>query len=81
MQRHPPGFVRGGLCTSPGLCSLQRRITRPGLKRNIDRALIELGIIGFACSVKNERIARSRLTALYVQFAQQELVEKRCVKR
>ena len=81
LQDVPVGFCGPGDGALPSLCRLQGRLARARLQSQINGALEQRRIAGFASRVENERKTTARRAAAHVQFAQQHLVKQRRIER
>ncbi|MDT4853909.1 hypothetical protein FQZ97_881910 [compost metagenome] len=80
LQHEPVGFRAAGDFLRPGARRSQRRFTRAGLQRHLDRTAVEVRITLLAGRVQDEGVACSGLACTHIEFAQQQLVEKRRVQ-
>jgi hypothetical protein len=76
LQDVPVGFCGFGGGALPSLCRLQSRFARARLQGQIDGALEQCRIAGFACGVQDEGKPTARRAAAHVQFTQQQLVKQ-----
>ena len=54
LKRVPVGLTRVGQRLTPGACCLQRRVTRSGLERDLNRALVQPWVDGLAGGIQYE---------------------------
>ena len=81
LQNVTVGLARRGMRLLPGPCRLQRRVARARLEREFHGALVKRRVVGLARGIEHQRVARRRLRAPGVEFAQQQLVEKLGIQR
>ena len=81
LQHVAVGLARCGIRLLPGPCRLQRGVARARLERDFHGALVKRRVVGLARRIEHQRVARRRLGAPGVEFAQQQLVEKLGIQR